>query len=1076
MEFNRSFMRHEAWNVSSPLLFETEMHHKMNTLPWEFHATLQVMSKSKQRWYYNDANGTDDDYAGLAPADDVSIGGVLTAFIFNLVIGIMMMLTYEVLRRYIPSVYGGRRRHMASMNSDRMMSSLPTVGVPLNWVGPVFGVPWSRVRQAAGLDAYMFLRYIRMCLRVTSVSAFWGLLILSPIYATGENGAEGWYYFSMANVSQYSWRLWVPVFFLYLFSFFVFFVMKQEYRHFLELRMEFLGKGEANVHPQHQYSLKVERIPYELRSSTALFDYFNSLFPGKVHSASIVMQVPGLEKLSTRRRRVTHRLEKSIAYYHATGKRPTHVVGRGRLKYCGIELSPWTWRPCFPECGRFHAQDDGTVPEKGDQVDSILYYTRDLADCNAQMVIFQNQVNQLAEIGNQSFRATTWLEKAVDALSCGAMDILDESMIDNGLTTPKQTSASSRRLTAGTTGVTQVERMKSVGARYGSFSEAAREPVPTNNEQEEDLSDLPWQYNAPASASVSARGIEQKKARLINEDHLLAQESGSSLEEKSQERSIFKRIAGRLGLDFAMTGVTMLRRHLDVVVDNVANRTTSSTGFVTFLDLASVTCASSAPLTHKPNILDVSIAPEPRDIQWDNTHIDKKLGDARELTVNILLGLGAILWSFPLTAIQALATAENVARIPGMDWIETFDGGNLYGFINGYLPVMALLTLILVLPFIFTWIASKYERRKTFSDIQESILGRYFYYQLANIYITVTAGSLWKSLADILDHPSNVLEILGRSLPTVVGYFIALLSTKILAGLPMVILRFGALGRMLFLKTFFREAKLTQQELDEVYRPEQLLYGWEYPTQLLVIVICFTYACISPLILPVGALYFLGALMVYKKQALYVYTPTYESGGLLFSSACDRTLFGLVCGQITFIGYTAIRQGYYQQLFLLPLPFLTVWVMGYFRRTYAEPAKRLSLERAMELDRISDLRAAVSHAVSASTDTAVDETTVASSQQAGAGVARLKAEFDEDAYWQPVLTEGSVVPLPYRQEAEEDLMSQEAVQAVRSAHPSDRYAPTANMTATASAHSTTTTKTIHVGAGIPRSSSSTAFV
>jgi hypothetical protein len=78
----------------------------------------------------------------------------------------------------------------------------------------------------------------------------------------------------------------------------------------------------------------------------------------------------------------------------------------------------------------------------------------------------------------------------------------------------------------------------------------------------------------------------------------------------------------------------------------------------------------------------------------------------------------------------------------------------------------------------------------------------------------------------------------------------------------------------------------------------------------------------------------------------------------------------------------------------------------------------------MELDRISDLHAAVSQAVSESMDdTIVAETmTVASSQQAGVGVARLKAEFDEDAYWQPVLKEGSVVPLPYRQDAGEDLL------------------------------------------------------
>lgn len=43
--------------------------------------------------------------------------------------------------------------------------------------------------------------------------------------------------------------------------------------------------------------------------------------------------------------------------------------------------------------------------------------------------------------------------------------------------------------------------------------------------------------------------------------------------------------------------------------------------------------------------------------------------------------------------------------------------------------------------------------------------------------------------------------------------------------------------------------------------------------------ICFTYACISPIILPIGAIYFLAALIVYKKQILLVYAQEYESGG-----------------------------------------------------------------------------------------------------------------------------------------------------------------------------------------------------
>ena len=104
----------------------------------------------------------------------------------------------------------------------------------------------------------------------------------------------------------------------------------------------------------------------------------------------------------------------------------------------------------------------------------------------------------------------------------------------------------------------------------------------------------------------------------------------------------------------------------------------------------------------------------------------------------------------------------------------------------------------------------------------------------------------------------------------------------------MVLLRVGELARFSVLRCIFREKKLTQRELSQIYRGREIFYGWEYPTQLLVIIICFTYACISPVVLPFGCVYFSAALLVYKKQMLYVYTPAYESGGTMFPSACRK--------------------------------------------------------------------------------------------------------------------------------------------------------------------------------------------
>ena len=306
------------------------------------------------------------------------------------------------------------------------------------------------------------------------------------------------------------------------------------------------------------------------------------------------------------------------------------------------------------------------------------------------------------------------------------------------------------------------------------------------------------------------------------------------------------------------------------------------------------------------------------------------------------------------------------------------------------------MTLISILPVIFEAVATRYERRKTFSDVQSSMLSRYFNYQIANVYVTVTAGSILKSLAEMIDHPSTILQLLGESLPTMVGYFVALLVTKIMAGLPMIFLRFGALTRMLMLRILSSEKKLTQRELDWVYRLENIQQGWELPSQLLVIVIVFSYAIMAPIILPFGMIYFAGALIVYKKQLLYVYSPVYESGGAMFPLAVQRTLFGLVCGQLTFLGYTIIRGCYYQPIVLVPLPVITIWVMRFFEQTYAIPSMKLSLERARDYDIFTN------------------EISQEEGDPSQRGISERRKTFNRNSYRQPVLTEMVKKPWMYR--------------------------------------------------------------
>lgn len=145
----------------------------------------------------------------------------------------------------------------------------------------------------------------------------------------------------MANVSNSSWRLSFPTGFMILLTVYVLSAMDEEFRHYLDVRMEYLAGGVYDgLDAQAQYSLTVEELPKELRSDKALYSYFDKLFPGLVHNASVVLNVPDLDKVNAKRKRTVRRLEKSVTYHEATGVRGTHIVGRKRCMISGIETFP----------------------------------------------------------------------------------------------------------------------------------------------------------------------------------------------------------------------------------------------------------------------------------------------------------------------------------------------------------------------------------------------------------------------------------------------------------------------------------------------------------------------------------------------------------------------------------------------------------------------------------------------------------------------------------------------------------------------------------------------------------------
>jgi hypothetical protein len=209
---------------------------------------------------------------------------------------------------------------------------------------------------------------------------------------------------------------------------------------------------------------------------------------------------------------------------------------------------------------------------------------------------------------------------------------------------------------------------------------------------------------------------------------------------------------------------------------------TSSTAFVTFKTRVAKGSASQVLLSHKHFEMVVKSAPNPRDIIWDNITIPQHQIKMRDFISNLTLSVGAIFWSLVVGFITAISNMDSLAQ--QYTWLQKYQNTFLYALLNNYLAMGLLLALLALLPYIFDMIARTYEGLKLESEIQNSIMTRYFYYQLANVFVSIGLGAFAKSIHQIVEKPEAILSILGVSLPSFSIYFTGLIITKTFTSMP----------------------------------------------------------------------------------------------------------------------------------------------------------------------------------------------------------------------------------------------------------------------------------------------------
>ncbi|CAN1766634.1 CSC1-like protein ERD4 [Linum perenne] len=260
--------------------------------------------------------------------------------------------------------------------------------------------------------------------------------------------------------------------------------------------------------------------------------------------------------------------------------------------------------------------------------------------------------------------------------------------------------------------------------------------------------------------------------------------------------------------------------------------------------------------------------------------------------------------------------------------------------LEAFLPQIALLVFLAMLPKLLLFL-SKAEGIPSESHAIRAASGKYFYFNVLNVFIGVTVGNtLFNTFKDIEKDPNSAIDILASSLPGSATFFLTYVALKFFVGYGL------ELSRIIPLIIFHLKKKFvckSEAEVKEAWIPGDLGYVTRIPGDMLIVTLVFCYSAIAPLIIPFGMLYFGLGWLLLRNQALKVYVPKYESYGRMWPHIHTRIVASLLLYQVLMFGYLGIKKFYYTPIVII-LPITTLLFAFMCRKKFYRGFSNTALE------------------------------------------------------------------------------------------------------------------------------------
>ena len=342
-----------------------------------------------------------------------------------------------------------------------------------------------------------------------------------------------------------------------------------------------------------------------------------------------------------------------------------------------------------------------------------------------------------------------------------------------------------------------------------------------------------------------------------------------------------------------------------------------------------------------------------RDVWWKNVPESRDANVKRARCGSFIVYAITFNWSVFMTLCYVFASYDTIREwglAPSLGSLNSSERV-FVNYIFSVAPVALISLGLALMPLLLLNLAEHFEKRKLRSEMQLSVLRRNFFLQMVNLWLTVVAGSVWDAVRSILEQPTSFFKFIGKTLPIVSIYFLQIVIIRTFVSNFWEFSRFIPWLRLRAAKIAAGDALTARDHRNNLFLAPEMMYGATYTGHLTVLIILLLFAVIAPMAYIFCLLYFLTAYFVYVHNALHVYVPKYEAGGLFFFPVMTYLLTALCAAQLTLVGYLAVLKAFTAAATVFLLPFSTYAFKRHLTDHYAPACDKAALQLTLARDK-----------------------------------------------------------------------------------------------------------------------------